>query len=31
MLPNMHPALIPDELVDLVRRTGDACQPEPAS
>ena len=27
MLPNTHPALIRDELVDLVRRTGDACQP----
>lgn len=27
MLPNTHPALIRDELVDLARRTGDACQP----
>lgn len=29
MLPNTHPALIRDELVDLVRRTGDACQSAP--
>ena len=27
MLPNTHPAVIRDELVDLVRRTGSACQP----
>jgi len=27
MLPNTHAALIRDELVDLVRRTGGACQP----
>ena len=27
MLPNTHPALVRDELVDLVRRTGGTCQP----
>jgi pimeloyl-ACP methyl ester carboxylesterase len=26
MLPTTHPALLRDELLDLVRRTGDACQ-----
>ena len=26
MLPNTHPELVRDEILDLVRRTGDSCR-----